>query len=96
MGQEDYFEAADQVLMMREYVLKSVTTGDAKAIGNSEGCQRSNIDRNQFYIFESSRFFDRLLRNIISPITYLNNYESISFDRDFATLLTSGPITICA
>lgn len=46
-GSGDYFEAADQVLMMDEYRLKDVTDG-AKEIAETEGYRRENPSDDQF------------------------------------------------
>lgn len=46
-GSGDYFEVADQVLMMDEYVLKDVTD-KAKKIALSAGYQREKISHDQF------------------------------------------------
>lgn len=46
-GSGDYFEVADQVLMMDEYVLKDVTD-EAKHIAQSTGYQRESISQAQF------------------------------------------------
>jgi len=46
-GSGDYFEVADQVLMMDEYVLKDVTQ-EAKDIAQSEGYERENISQDEF------------------------------------------------
>lgn len=46
-GSGDYFEVADQVLMMDEYQLKDVTAA-AKAIANTEGYRRESVSQNQF------------------------------------------------
>lgn len=46
-GSGDYFEVADQILMMDEYVLKDVTK-NAKDIAQSTGYERENISQNHF------------------------------------------------
>lgn len=46
-GSGDYFDVADQVLMMDEYVLKDVTQ-HAKDIAQSDGYQRNVSSHNQF------------------------------------------------
>lgn len=46
-GSGDYFEMADQVLMMDEYILKDVTD-KAKGIADTEGYQRENISHPEF------------------------------------------------
>jgi predicted ABC-class ATPase len=46
-GSGDYFEVADQILMMDEYVLKDVTK-NAKDIAQSTGYKRENISQNHF------------------------------------------------
>lgn len=46
-GSGDYFDVADQVLMMDEYVLKDVTQ-QAKDIAQSDGYQRKVSSHNQF------------------------------------------------
>ncbi|MBF7019983.1 ABC-ATPase domain-containing protein [Staphylococcus sp. 18_1_E_LY] len=46
-GSGDYFEVADQVLMMDEYVLKDVTQ-EAKDIAQSAGYERENISQDEF------------------------------------------------
>ena len=46
-GSGDYFEVADQVLMMDEYVLKDVTE-EAKAIAHSTGYERDMISQQSF------------------------------------------------
>lgn len=46
-GSGDYFEVADQVLMMDEYHLKDVTD-TAKSITETAGYQRENISHNEF------------------------------------------------
>ncbi|GAA3026013.1 ABC-ATPase domain-containing protein [Tetragenococcus solitarius] len=46
-GSGDYFDVADQVLMMDEYRLKDVTEA-AKTIANSEGYRREKVSSEQF------------------------------------------------
>lgn len=46
-GSGDYFEVADQILMMDEYQLKDVTE-TAKTVANTEGYRREDVSHDQF------------------------------------------------